>query len=40
MEWYWVNAEMDVPAIFDLDRLKNILVRCATPELWRTVSSL
>ena len=36
-EWYWVNAEMDVPATFDLDRVKTILARCATPELWRTV---
>ena len=36
-EWYWANAEMDVPATFDLDRVKNTLSRCATPELWRTV---
>lgn len=36
-EWYWANAEMDVPATFDLDRVTTILARCATPELWRTV---
>jgi hypothetical protein len=36
-EWHWTNVEMDVPATFDIDRVKRILARCATPELWRTV---
>jgi len=36
-EWHWANAEMDVPAKFDLEDIKNTLNRCATPELWRTV---
>lgn len=36
-EWHWANAEMDVPANFDLNRIKETLARCATPELWRTV---
>jgi hypothetical protein len=36
-EWHWANAEMDVPAKFDLEDIKNTLSRCATPELWRTV---
>lgn len=36
-EWHWANAEMDVPANFDLSRIKATLARCATPELWRTV---
>jgi hypothetical protein len=37
MEWCGANTEMDMPATFDLDRVKNILVRCATPEPWTTV---
>lgn len=36
-EWHWANAEMDVPANFDLEDIQNTLNRCATPELWRTV---
>lgn len=35
-EWYWANAEMDVPATFELDRVKTILARCASSEPWRT----
>jgi hypothetical protein len=36
-EWQWTGAEMDVQANFDLDRVKQTLRRCTTPELWRTV---
>ncbi|MCW7540557.1 hypothetical protein OOT46_22285 [Aquabacterium sp. A7-Y] len=36
-EWQWANAEMDVPADFDLDKVLALLARGATPELWRTV---
>lgn len=36
-EWAWANAEMDVPARFDLDIVLATLARCATPELWRSV---
>lgn len=37
LEWHWVNVEMDVAATYDLNRIKETLARCATPELWRTV---
>lgn len=36
-EWHWANPEMDVPANIGLEDIKNTLIRCATPELWRTV---
>ena len=36
-EWHWANAEMDVPANFDLEVVQKTLNCCATPELWRTV---
>jgi hypothetical protein len=36
-DWHWANIEMDVPANFDLNRIKATLARCTTPELWRTV---
>jgi hypothetical protein len=34
-EWAWENAEMDVPARFDLARAVAQLARCENPELWR-----
>lgn len=36
-DWWWANAEMDVPANFDLKAVQQTLSRCATPELWRSV---
>lgn len=36
LDWNWANAEMDVPANFNLDQVINILARCKKPELWRT----
>lgn len=36
-EWRWLNIEMDVPASFDLEQVKQTLDRCTTPELWSTV---
>ena len=36
-EWHWVNAEMDVPANFDLAHVQQTLNRCTTPELWSPV---
>ena len=36
-EWRWLNAEMDVPASFDLEQVKQTLNRCTTPELWSPV---
>lgn len=36
-EWMWENSEFDVPTPFDADAALNLLARCATPELWRTV---
>ena len=36
-EWRWANAEMDVPANFDLQYVQQTLSRCTTPELWSPV---
>lgn len=36
-EWHWANAEMDVPANFDLQYVQQTLNRCTTPELWSPV---
>jgi hypothetical protein len=36
-EWHWANAEMDVPANFDIQYVQQTLNRCTTPELWRPV---
>ncbi len=36
-EWMWENSEFDVPTPFDADAALNLLARCATTELWRTV---
>lgn len=36
-EWRWANAEMDVPANFDLQYVQQTLNRCTTPELWSPV---
>lgn len=36
-EWVWENSEFDLPARFDRDRALEVLSRCATDELWRTV---
>ncbi len=36
-EWRWANPECDVPAKIDLDGLRALLLRCTTPELWRSV---
>ena len=36
-EWRWLNIEMDLPATFDLEQVKQTLNRCTTPELWSTV---
>lgn len=36
-EWHWANAEMDVPANFDLQHVHQTLNRCTSPELWRPV---
>jgi len=35
--WLWENSEYDVPANFDREWAMELLSRCATPELWRTV---
>jgi len=37
LEWRWIGSEMDVPANFDLEYIKQTLARCSTSELWRTV---
>ena len=36
-EWHWANAEMDVPANFDIQYVQQTLNRCTTPELWSPV---
>jgi len=36
-EWRWANAEMDVPANFDLQYIQQTLNHCTTPELWSLV---
>lgn len=36
-EWMWENPEFDVPTPFDADMALNLLARCETSELWRTV---
>lgn len=36
-EWLWENSELDIPVRFDLDRTRDVLSRCGTDELWRTV---
>jgi hypothetical protein len=35
--WMWENAEFDVPARFNSGSALELLSRCATLELWRTV---
>jgi hypothetical protein len=36
-EWNWENTELDIPARVDLSAIRDFLLRCDTPELWRTV---
>jgi len=36
-EWLWENSEFDIPANFDRQAALDLLSRCATSELWRTV---
>jgi hypothetical protein len=36
-EWHWANAEMDVPANFELAHVQQVLNRCTTTELWSPV---
>lgn len=35
--WWWANAEMDVPASFDLATIHQTLNQCANSELWSSV---
>ena len=36
-DWQWENPECDIPARFDPIATLQLLARCSTPELWRTV---
>lgn len=36
-EWNWENTELDIPARVDINAIRDFLLRCETPELWRTV---
>lgn len=36
-EWCWANVEQDVPAKLNLEFARQTLLRCESPELWRSV---
>lgn len=35
-EWHWENDEQDIPAAFDPVAARALVVRCSTPDFWRT----